>query len=95
MSQNEFLSTMRSALSGKVPANIIEENIRYYDEDDYFYNKREIDTGERATLPSGFQHYGYTKQFQDGAGTDTETERGISNEINSGKYQERGNAEYL
>ena len=71
------------------------ENIRYYDEDDYFYNKREIDTGERATLPSGFQHYGYTKQFQDGAGTDTETERGISNEINSEKYQERGNAEYL
>ena len=32
MSQNEFLSTMRSALSGKVPANIIEENIRYYED---------------------------------------------------------------
>ena len=65
------------------------ENIRYYDEDDYFYNKREIDTRERATLPSGFQHYGYTKQFQDGTGVNTEAERSISNEINSEKYQER------
>ena len=32
MSQNEFLSTMRSALTGKVPANVIEENIRYYED---------------------------------------------------------------
>ncbi len=65
------------------------ENIRYYDEDDYFHNKREIDTRERATLPSDFQYYGYTKQFQDGTGVNTETERGISDEINSEKYQER------
>ena len=32
MNQNEFLSTMRGALAGKVPANIIEDNIRYYED---------------------------------------------------------------
>lgn len=32
MNQNEFLNTMRSALAGKVPATIIEDNIRYYED---------------------------------------------------------------
>ena len=72
-----------------------QNKVRTYSQDDFRYNSRRNETWQRATLPSDFQHYGYTKQFQDGAGTDTETERGISNEINSGKYQEHGNAEYL
>ncbi|WP_077609731.1 DUF1700 domain-containing protein [Clostridium sp. Marseille-P2415] len=32
MSRQEFLQRLREALSGEVPGNVIEENIRYYDE---------------------------------------------------------------
>lgn len=71
------------------------KNVRNYKSTDFKYYKGRKDSGEREILLYPNKHYGYTKQFQDGAGTDTETERGISNEINSGKYQERGNAEYL
>lgn len=31
MNRDEFLRTLREALSGEIPPNIIEENIRYYD----------------------------------------------------------------
>lgn len=32
MSRQEFLQRLREALTGEVPGNVIEENIRYYDE---------------------------------------------------------------
>lgn len=32
MSRSEFLQRLRDALTGQVPGNVIEENIRYYDE---------------------------------------------------------------
>lgn len=32
MNRAEFISTLRSALTGKVPANMVEDNVRYYEE---------------------------------------------------------------
>lgn len=65
------------------------KNVRNYESTDFRYYKGRKDSGERAILPHSFKSYGYTKQFQDGTGVNTETERSISDEINSEKYQER------
>ena len=32
MSRQEFLQRLRDTLTGEVPGNVIEENIRYYDD---------------------------------------------------------------
>ncbi|MGN1138657.1 MAG: hypothetical protein ACI4RM_04350, partial [Ruminococcus sp.] len=63
--------------------------VRNYNSESFNYYKGRKDSGERAVLPNSFKSYGYTKQFQNRAGADTETERGISNEVNSEKYQSR------
>lgn len=63
------------------------ENVSYYEgkkycrnyrAEDFSYYKGRNDTGERATLPSDFKNYGYTKQFQDGAGSNPKTGQGVS-----------------
>lgn len=62
-----------------------EEFVRTYSAEDFRHIKGR--NTERATLPSNFQYYGYTKQFQDGRGDSSETEQGISDEV---EYQPRG-----
>ncbi len=64
-----------------------EETFRNYESADFNYHKGRKDSGARAVLPDSFKSYGYTKQFQDGRGDSSETEQGISDEV---EYQPRG-----
>lgn len=55
-----------------------EEFVRTYRAEDFSYYKGQVDTGERATLPDNFKNYGYTKQFQDRTGSNSNAGQGVS-----------------
>ena len=50
MDRNEFVSTLRAALTGELPASVVEDNVRYYDA----YISQEIASGksEREVMES-------------------------------------------
>ncbi len=65
--------------------------VRNYESADFSYHKGRKDTGERALLPDSFKSYGYTKQFTERTGSNTETETYLSayNQIGEKLYQTR------
>lgn len=54
-----------------------ERVVRYYNGDDYSYRKGQYHSKQRATLPSYWENYGYTKDKRDGAGVSSEAQRGV------------------
>ena len=66
-----------------------EEVVRNYNSDDFYYIRGR--NTERATLPSNFKSYGYTKQFTERTGDNQETERNLSTDSQVGEklYQAR------
>ncbi len=55
-----------------------DDDIRFYDADDYHYNQSQYDSGERATLPDDWQNYGYTAGKQNGRRVSGEATSGVS-----------------
>lgn len=66
-------------------------SVRNYESADFKHYKGRKDTGERAVLPDTFKSYGYTKQFTERTGSNTETETYLSayNQIGEKLYQTR------
>ena len=93
MDRNEFVSTLRAALTGNVPAPVVEDNVRYYDS----YISQEIASGKseqevldslgdprliaRTIIDTRRQQTGYQEQMYD-TQEEPERTRGFHAEFN-------------
>ena len=95
MDRNEFVSILRSTLTGEVPASVVEENVRYYDS----YISQEIAGGKseqevlealgeprliaRTIIDTQGQQSGYSKAYTSAYDTeDADREKGFHAELN-------------
>ena len=53
------------------------EDFRFYDGNDFYYQKGTHDTGDRATLPNEWENFGFTTGKQNRAGVSSEAQRGV------------------
>ncbi|MBQ9742216.1 MAG: hypothetical protein IJV88_00885 [Ruminococcus sp.] len=69
-----------------------EDDIRFYDADDYFYSGKKHDIRKRATLPDNWQNYGYTEGKQDRRRVSPETQGRISGsgDLIESEYKKKG-----
>lgn len=58
-----------------------ERVVRYYNGADYSYRKGQYHSKQRATLPSYWENFGYTKDKQNGGGISGNAQKGVSGAI--------------